>query len=620
MDSDPKGRFGDFTIFGFTHEPATFLGHKLPARLGISPRTIDFGNAGCFFFYTSYADVAETDEHIVLKLGLVHSPQGAPLSAQQVLDQGLADPRQIQASELRGNGLIACFSKTAPEFSAYKTLMSMPQLYYSTHTQALLCTDGPRPHLALLDQIEPSQEAIIQHFLFRYALGTHTYFRDIHRLLSGHVFRWRAGEIEITQLRDLRTEPDTPLFDRVDSHSMRALYAEMSRVMGAYIQDIQAAGHGFGTMLSGGVDSALLQLLINDHIPAHAQRKTFSYALRVPRFEFEIEYAREASRALETEHTLVEIRPEDYPGLLIRNIETLGYPIPAESQPCKLAIAEYLSASGSDLRFFFVGTGGDTLHGTTLARKMALLEAARRFPLSDLALKGLAALAAPIAPKKAHGLRQIAGMLSESDDPYSYKVPANTTAVYTDIDIARRSFGDQTLRQALAYRHEMERVFLNSSHHIEKVHALELVTDAYETGVLVNHLYLAHQREQIYPFMDEEVIRISYAFDPDIRYLKGRQVKPLLKGMLEQRALGSIAHRPKGPSVFNEDLYAWMRSGAMRDMVQSIERPAFLSRADFERLLTVPTWDAWDEPNWFLWNVLTFDIFQKRVIKAHSQP
>jgi hypothetical protein len=238
--------------------------------------------------------------------------------------------------------------------------------------------------------------------------------------------------------------------------------------------------------------------------------------------------------------------------------------------------------------------------------------------LSGPALKSLAALAGPIAPRKAHGLRQIAGMLSELDDPYSYKIPANITAVYTDLNTARRSFGDQALKQALGYRHEMEATFLDSSHHIEKVHALELVTDAYETGVLVNHLYLAHHREQIYPYLDEEAIRISYAFDPSIRYLKGRQIKPLLKGILEQKSLAGIAQRPKGASVFNDDLYAWMRNGPMRDMVQSIERPGFLCQSDFQKLLAVPDWDPWDEPNWFLWNLLTFDIFQKRVVKTNN--
>ena len=174
MCADFGNRFGDFTVFGFTEEPDALLRHELSARLGIVPRTIDFGEAGHFFFYTSYGDVAETNEAIVLTLGLIHTSQGSPLSSQALLDRGLVSPSQVKADELRGNGLIACFSKSSPELSVYKTLLSMPQLYYSTHSQALLCTDGPKPHLALLDRVEVNEEAIVQHFLFRYALGTHS--------------------------------------------------------------------------------------------------------------------------------------------------------------------------------------------------------------------------------------------------------------------------------------------------------------------------------------------------------------------------------------------------------------------------------------------------------------
>lgn len=615
MCADFKDRFGDFTVFGFTRE-IDFLQHMLPTRLGISPRTIDWGERGHFFFYTSYGDVAETDQEIVLKLGLVHSAQGSSLSAQALLDSGLVRPDQIKADELRGNGLITCFGKTAPELTVYKTLLSMPQLYYSTHSQTLLCTDGPRPHLALLDQVAANEEAIVQHFLFRYALGTHTYFRDIHRLLSGHMLRWRGDDFEIKQLRDLRPAPDEPTFDRADAQSIDFLYKEMGNVIGAYIEDMQSAGYGFGTMLSGGIDSTLIQLLINDHVPVPAQRKSFSYAVRVPRFKFEIAYAREAAQVLQTDHTFVDVRPEDYPELLTRTIETLAYPIPAESQPCKLAIAEHLTQSGSDLRFFFVGTGGDTLHGTSLVRKMKVLDAVRNVPFSSPILNGAAALLRLVAPRKAHGLSQVASILSELDDPYSYKVPANITAVYTDIDMARRSFGDKALKKALGYRHMMEEKFLNSSHHIEKVHALELVTDAYETGVLVNHLYLAHRREQIYPYLDEAFIRVSYAFDPSIRYMKCWQVKPLLRKILEQRSLASFTQKPKGASVFNDDLYVWMKDGPLREMVQAIDRPAFLSQSDFETLLNVPDWDPLGEPNWFLWNLLIFDIFRKRVLAS----
>ncbi|MBN1878172.1 MAG: hypothetical protein JXA33_28390 [Anaerolineae bacterium] len=611
---------GDFTVFGFT-QSESFLWHELPERLGVSPRVIDYEaeGTGHLFLYTSYGDIAETDEVIVLKLGLLHSSQGDPISAQQLLAQDLISTQSVNADVLRGNALIACFSKRLPEFSVYKTLLSVPQLYFSELGDGVFCADGPKPHLVLLDRVTVNEKAIPQHFLFRYVLGRHTYFEGIQRLLSGELFRWRNGRVDTRLIKDLRPRSEGALFTRVNSQNIAQLRKEMSRVMKAYLDDIKQTGYLSAGMVSGGVDSTLMQLLINEHIPAPERPKSFSYIMKTPEFEYEVEYAKQAIQFLETDHTFVTITPEAYPELLIETTETLGFPITAESYPCKLSIAKYVAQYCPEVRYFFLGNGADSLHGTSLAKKIALLEAARHIPASGVMLEGLAALINPLSAKKALGLRIVAGMLSELDDPHSYKIPANTTAVYSNIEVARRCFGDQAVREALEYRRYIEELYLGSQHHNEKVHMIELLNDAYECGVVTNHLYLAHQREQIYFFLDEDVMRIALAFDPHVRFLKGWEVKPLLRGILKQTSFSDIVSKPKGTSVFNVDLYKWMRNGALRDLVLAIDRPSFLSQSDFDMLLEMPEWDPLKEPDWFLWNLLIFDVFYKRVIQvAHT--
>jgi hypothetical protein len=615
MNTDQINAFGDFTIFGFTKNPE-ILRHTLPDRLGITPRVIDYGTAGHFFFYTTYGDIAETEEAIALKLGLLHSSQRTPISAQQLLDQKLISPCSVNADALRGSALVACFGKTSPAFSVYKTVMSMPQLYFSKLDGGLLCTDGPRPHLALLDRVTVNEEAVVQHFLFRFVLGRHTHYKDINRLLSGELFLWNDGNITTRVLRDYRPDPDGPSFDRVDAYTIGKLYEELKSVMGAYISDVEKTGYDFGNMISGGVDSTVTQLAIDEYVPLPEQRKTFSYVMQTPRFAFEVEYAREASQLLNTSHTFFTVTPEEYPDLLVETIETLGYPTPNEAYACKLGLAKFIKENFPNVRYFFPANGADSSHGTAIARKVAVLEATRRIPGVSLALGTIAALVNPLAPQKAHGLCEVADILPELDNPDSYKIPVNIVSVYSDIETARRCFGDKALKKAFEYRRYLEALYLDSDHHIEKTLMVGMVTDAYECGVTTNHIHLAHRSEQIYPFMDEDIVRIGLAFDPDIRFLKGWQVKPLLKGILVQKSLSGIAKKPKGASVFSEDLHDWMRNGPLREMVLAIDRPGFVSKSDLEKLLEVPTWSPLDEPNWFLWNLLTFDIFQKRVVRV----
>lgn len=223
MNANLDVRLGAFTIFGFTQEPENLLKRRLSERLGIVPRMIDFGNAGHFFFYTSYGDVAETERAIVLKLGFVRSPTKSPLSAQQLLGQKIATPQRIAHDALRGNALIACFDKTEAKFVAFKNLLSLPQLYYWMSGDELIGSDNLRCLVDVLDRVELNEDMIPFHFMFRHVPGTLTYFQNVQRLFPGQLLKWKEGNLDIRCVQDLRF-PDSKLeFERGDPHSVAAL-------------------------------------------------------------------------------------------------------------------------------------------------------------------------------------------------------------------------------------------------------------------------------------------------------------------------------------------------------------------------------------------------------------
>jgi len=608
MSARLKDRPGAFTIFGFTNESEDILRRRLFERLAVVPRTIDFGNAGLFFFYASYGDVAETEQAMVLKLGFARSQTKSPLSAQQLLDQKIATPQGIAHNALRGNALVVCFSKTEARFVAFKNLLSLPQLYYGMSGGTLVCSDRLKCLITVLERVELNEDVIPFHFMFRHAPGTLTYFRNVQRLFPGQLLSWQEGTLNIRCVQDLRFPDHGLTFGRVDPHSVAVLYRELEDVVGAYISDIERSGQGLGNLLSGGVDSSILQLIINEQCSSMPARSFSFVPTRTPSFAFEVEYARQASQVLKTEHTFVRLTPEDYPGLVLRSVDVLGQPVLSDVGPCKLALAEWLSKHVEDLRFFFVAQGADTLFGLEIARKVKILELLRGIPGSRLALAGSGKLLRPFTGKS-QTLLKGAEILSYPNDPHLFVAPTNTIAVYSNLDISRRSFGDETIRRVLEYRRNLEMQYLDSANRMEKVHIIDLLSDSYEIEVQSSQLFLAYDKEQVYPFMDDDVIRMSLAFRPEIRYIQGLRVKPLLKDILEQRGWSAIARRPKGASVFTADLYAWMRSGPLREMVRDIDRPGFLSKADFERLVK--------QPDHFLWSLLTFDLFQKRILR-HS--
>ncbi len=133
------------------------------------------------------------------------------------------------------------------------------------------------------------------------------------------------------------------------------------------------------TLLSGGVDSSLLQYFINQHT-SQLPPRSFSFAIRVPSFENEIKYARQSSQLFHTDHTFVDIQPEDFPGLLTRAIDILAQPPILAPEPSKLSIAELAQATHLPDRYFFCGQGADTVFGLAFSEKIKRLHEIGKIP------------------------------------------------------------------------------------------------------------------------------------------------------------------------------------------------------------------------------------------------
>jgi len=598
---DPT-EWGDFTLWGFTKDPQ-FLEQRVPGRLGINPQVIYSGATGCLFFYTSYGDVFESETAITLKLGLARSPALYPLSSRELSQREILRPDGIDSAQLSGPASVACLSKTAPQFVIYQTLLSASQLHYTTFDGSLLCADNLRTLIYLLDHVRVNEQAIPMHFLFRLIPGRLTYFEQIYSLCPGELLTWRDGNLQVKLVRDLPSlAMDIPTRQR-DRNDGLLVFERLKQILETCVNDAP-----FANLLSGGVDSSVIQVALNE---LAKPTRSFSYSMLTPGFGAETDYADRARRSLRANHTVVPISPDDYLDLLVRTIETVFHPsLCVETDPCILALVEYMEANAPDIRLCFAGHGADALFGLGLARKLLLLDISRRIPGSRWLLLQASKLIQPYLSKKASGLREVADMLIGSQDPASFQNPVNMVAVYTDMEMARRCFGDQVLAGALEHRRRFAAQYLTSSSEMEQAHTINLLTWDYEAAVFGHQLFLAHRKEKRFPFLDQDMLGLAYSFDPRVRYIQGTTVKPLLKQLLIQKSLPAIAKNPKRGGTFEDDLFAWMKQGPLQERVQSIKRPSFMSQKDLQQLM--------DKPSPFLWELLILDIFQERIIDAHN--
>ncbi len=607
MNTNLASQLGSFAFFGFTQSRDNL--QRWAERLGITPSVVEFGDWGYLFFHTSYGDVEETKECIALKLGFIRSPDGSPLSTRELVHHKTVTPQTIDHRAARGNGLLACLGKTEGSFSVYQTLLSAYQLHYTASDGDILCSDSLRCLVAALGHVEMNEDLLPYHFGLLYLPGRFTFLRGIHRLLPGEMLQWKEGNLNVQVAQDLRFSGDgSGRFDQADDSTTAFVYERLGDVLGSYIEAAEASG-GVGSFLSGGIDSSLLQLIINER--SSQAPRSFTYApTQAPNFEFEVAYARQASEVFGTEHTFVEIGPEDFSDLLIEATDILAQPVITDPEPNKLGLAKYLAENVDDLQFFVNGLAAGTLFGGEQAKKLKILEMMSRLPLSRHVLGAAGSLLRPFTPK-AQTLLRAATFLGEGDDPASFANPINTKqTALAWTDLPRQVFGDEAILKALQYRRGLEAEYLGSHYTIEKAYVVSLLTFVYEVQVQSQRLFLSQNVEQIYPFMDEDIVRLAFAFRPEVRYVAHLTYKYPFRKILAQRSSSTIGKggKRKGGSLVLEDLFTWMQSGPMQDRVREIELPGFMSRKDFEQLV--------EQPNMFLWSLLTFDVFQKRVLKS----
>ena len=167
------------------------------------------------------------------------------------------------------------------------------------------------------------------------------------------------------------------------------------------------------------------------------------------------------------------------------------------------------------------------------------------------------------------------------------------------------------LKETLAFRRNQSGIYSSSQHYLDKIHFIELFNETHEIAVQRQQLFLSHNLYQVDPFADEDLIKMMFTIHPGIRYMKGFKHKYLLKQLFAKKVNAKIANQPKGGSTTPEDLVTRMRSGSLRPLVAEIERPAFMSQTDFDGVI--------QRSNYFLWQILTFDIFKKRIIEARHK-
>jgi hypothetical protein len=304
---------------------------------------------------------------------------------------------------------------------------------------------------------------------------------------------------------------------------------------------------------------------------------------------------------LGTWHEFLAVEPEVFPEWLVSSISILGMPVHFDAPPSYYGLARYVQENHPEIRYLFNGSNADVLTGN--ARTMELVQGDKYRAWPVWLLKAIALLLQPVSSSKSHGARSAAETLSSIRDRTSIDNPFNRSST-CDWEQVRRSFTQDEIRTVFESKWDYLAKYTASEYLSEQRQQLSLIRDGMSTPNLERQLALFCGREMWFPFTDLALVGAVFSFETLDRYAHDNRVKPLMRMALEAQVPTSVTRKPKGnSSAFEQAVIPWMREGALRPLVQDIERPGYISQADFQKAL--------DDPGWFTWNMLTLDLFKK---------
>jgi len=251
--------------------------------------------------------------------------------------------------KLRGMFAFAIWDKRKKELFIARDRFGVKPLYYvhdeegnlffASEIKALLEANAVKPELnydALPDQLANHGTSFDE-----------TLFKNVKRLLPGHILFWKDGKLKIEKYWDVSFEPKSvEISDGDFIEQWRELFRKSVELR--LMADVP-----LGMFLSGGIDSSAICALMSKMVDAPV--KTFSVGFK-EREANEFEYARIVSRKFKTEHHEIIITPEQFfaelPKLIYHEDEPLGFeasiPLYFVSRLAQQHVKVVLTGEGSD--------------------------------------------------------------------------------------------------------------------------------------------------------------------------------------------------------------------------------------------------------------------------------
>lgn len=264
----------------------------------------------------------------------------------EVLLHGYEEYHEDLLSMLRGMfAFIIYDTKTKEIFGARDFYGIKPMYYYKDQKEFIFGSEiksflaHPKFHKEL------NRDMLEDYLTFQYSVGSDTFFKNVYKLMPGHYFKYKDGNLKIERYYTLRFEPD-------NSKSYDEWKEEISDLLKDSIASHKIADVEVGSFLSSGVDSSYIATSSN-------VSKTFTVGWDNNKYS-EIDYAKELSDMIHVENISKKISKKEYFDHFANIQYQMDEPL---ADPSAIALYFVASLASKNVKVALSGEGADEIFG-----------------------------------------------------------------------------------------------------------------------------------------------------------------------------------------------------------------------------------------------------------------
>lgn len=447
-------------------------------------------------------------------------------------------------------------------------------------------------------------EAFNNYLYFAYVPAPLTMFKNIKKLMPGHMLVWQGGKTEIKQYWDVSYKIENNISEQEALERLQVVLK--NAVKSQIVSDVP-----LGLFLSGGIDSSILASLMAGIMDRPVT--TFSIAYDEGNYN-ESKYAKQVAEHFRTDHHEFVVRPDIFKELP-KIIEHLDEPL-ANSTALPTIILSKLAKE--QVTVVLNGAGGDEIFGGyDKYRRQSFLDWYKKLPegvrsLMHLAVEKLVPGVGANLKIFKHRAEMIADALNMplderyltwasviSADCRKMILSEQTEEKFRDVNPLRVKsyFGDPDLDAVNKMMYADTKTYL--------VDDILTMTDK---------MSMAHGLEIRVPFLDHKVVEFAATLPAGLKVRKGKS-KYLLRKLLAQSLPESICDRPK--QGFMVPISGWLRQdeyiGFARDILlsQTAKDRGIFNMSGVEKMLVQHQKGEKDHAG-AIWALLNFELWYQR--------